>query len=353
MSSNQQNVTPERINVLSDSIQKKLARSLNEINKINMQAHLLSLNAQVEAARAGEAGRSFAVVAISMRDLSGETKKAADWLASEVQHDIGELSHISKQLATDVRGQRLSDLAFNNIDLIDRNLYERSCDVRWWATDPSLTAACKAPDNAELAEHASKRMGVILNAYTVYFDLVLCAPDGRVIANGRPGEFRTVGTQVAQCQWFKEALATRSGDEFGFETAHATPLVNGQRILAYSCAVREDGESHGNIVGVLGILFRWDALAQTVVSNTPLLESEKSSTRVMILDRTGFVLADTGDGTLRDRLNFKGMDALFEKKKGFVLTDYRGGPAMVAHAFSRGFETYSTGWHSVIVQSLR
>lgn len=349
-----QNVTPERISELSNSIEKKLRNSLKEFGDIHMQATLLSINARIEAARAGDAGKSFAVVAKSMGEFSEKTHKAADELANEVQRDVEELSQISKQLSTEVRGQRLSDLALNNIDIIDRNLYERSCDVRWWATDPSLTEACEAPDNAELSQHASKRMGVILNAYTVYFDLVLCTPeDGKIIANGRPHEFRSVGTQVAQCEWFKTARATQSGDEFGFETAHTTPLVNGQRILAYSCAVRKGGESHGNVLGVLGILFRWDSLAQMVLRNTPLPEEERSNTRVMIVDKGGFVLADTGDGALRDRLNFKGMDKLFMEKKGFVMTDYEGGLALVAHAFSPGFETYSTGWHSVIIQHLR
>ena len=30
---------------------------------------------------------------------------------------------------------------YADADLIDRNLYERTCDVRWWATDDSLVQA--------------------------------------------------------------------------------------------------------------------------------------------------------------------------------------------------------------------
>lgn len=346
-------ITPERISELSDSMRSKLGKSVQEIKAITTQANLLSLNARIEAARAGEAGRAFAVVAGEMGDMAANTKKAAEELVNEVQPDIMELSEISKQLSVNVRGQRLSDLALNNIDLIDRNLYERTCDVRWWATDPSLTQVCEDPDNSELVHHASKRMMVILKAYTIYFDLVLCTPSGKIIANGCPGEFRSVGTQVDKSEWFKAAMATCSGDEFGFETVHASPLVNGQRTLAYSCAVRKGGESQGSVVGVLGIMFRWDSLAQTVAHNTPLMEDEKSNTRVMIVDKTGLVLADTSDGILKDRLNFKGMDKLFGEKKGFVITDYEGSSVMVAHAFSPGYETYNTGWHSVIMRHLR
>ena len=79
-----------------------------------------------------------------------------------------------------------------DIDLIDRNLYERSCDVRWWATDAAVVAATQDPNPAALA-HASQRLGQILDSYTVYFDLVLADLDGTVIANGRPRQYQNGG----------------------------------------------------------------------------------------------------------------------------------------------------------------
>lgn len=38
----------------------------------------------------------------------------------------------------------MTDLALNVVDLIDRNLYERSCDVRWWATDSAVVQALES-----------------------------------------------------------------------------------------------------------------------------------------------------------------------------------------------------------------
>jgi hypothetical protein len=198
MSKNAGNVSPERISALAKNINEKLSGSLREIDAINLQIRLLSMNAQIEAAHAGEAGKSFGVVATSMGSLAQRTTDVAEGLSSKVQSDIDEMVLISRQLATDVRGNRLSDLALNNIDLIDRNLYERSCDVRWWATDPSLTEACESPDDNQLTSFASKRLGVILDAYTVYFDLVLCTTDGTIIANGRPREYRSAGKNVSR-----------------------------------------------------------------------------------------------------------------------------------------------------------
>ncbi len=137
-------------------------------------------------------------------------------------------------------------------------------------------------------------MGVILNAYTVYLDLVLCDLQGRVIANGRPNQYRSIGTSVLNQTWYQSAIKTKSGEEFGFEGVHSSPLVNGNRILAYSCAVRRAGQASEQPIGVLGILFNWDALAQVIVRNCPLDPIQKATAQVWIADQDGRVLASHG-----------------------------------------------------------
>jgi hypothetical protein len=343
---------PEQIQSLADSLSVSVRTSLKQIDDINTQSSLLSLNAKIEAARAGVAGRSFAVVATEMGELSDTTKRVAVQLSSKLGGDISELQSISKRLASDVRGIRLADLALTNIDLIDRNLYERSCDVRWWATDSSVVDLLSAPTSDRVA-YACKRLGVILNAYTVYFDLVACSLSGEVIANGRPERYKSIGMNVSKQRWFKSALETRSGDEFGFEVVHSSPLVNGEYILAYSCAVRQGGDANGAPIGVLGILFNWQGLAQTVVDRTPLSEDERSHSRVAILGEDGMVLADTQGPPLSGVLNFQDRDRVWDCAKVFQESeDEAGRRILVAHAKAPGFETYSTHWHSVILQFL-
>jgi hypothetical protein len=325
---------------------------VKRMEDINLQTRLLALNAQVEAAHAGIHGQAFGVVAEEMVKLSAQTTKLTRDLSEGTGEELGRLKQSVELLATEVRGTRLSDLALTNIDLVDRNLYERSCDVRWWATDGAVVDAVTAGTEAE-CRHASDRLGVILDAYTVYFDIVLCDLHGRVVANGRPDQFRSQGSMQDGTEWFRSAMATHSGSEFGFQSVHRCPsLAGGQHILVYSCAVREGGQADGRPLGVLGIVFNWEALAQTIVKGTLFTPEEKIHSRVCLSDRNGFVLADSDDGILQDKLDIPELRALFSQNKGHRLVERNGTRTLLAHAASPGYETYRTGWHSVIIQKV-
>ena len=340
----------QTVSGLSDSLLKQLRQSLQKIDEINRVTRIISMNARIEAVRIGTAGRSFGVIAEEMDTLSrrvSDTAQEIDRMAGRTSIDLRERLD---QLQTDVRRTRLTDLALANIDLIDRNLYERSCDVRWWATDAAMVAAVQDPQPAALS-HASQRLGQILDSYTVYFDLVLADLHGNVIANARPRQYRSAGQSVAQQAWFQSAMATASGEAFGFQSMHASPLAGGERVLVYACTVRDGGRVTGRPLGVLGIVFRWDALAQTIVERTPLSEAEWQRSRVCIVDAQGQVLADTPrSDTASARLDFPGRAALFAEPRAAADLLIDGRLHCVAQAASPGYETYRTGWHCVIVQ---
>ena len=343
--------SPERIAHLAKVINTKIDETISQIRSINIQTHVLSLNARVEAARAGAAGEAFEVVAAEMGALSGRTSEVSDVMANETKEAISELSRISEDLSTNVRGVRLGDLALTNIDLIDRNLYERSCDVRWWATDSSVVDAL-TQNTKEACQFASFRLGQILDSYTVYYDLVLCELDGRVVARGKQRDYGEAQGSQKDSEWFKTAINTKSGTDYGFETVHRNSLVNNNLVLVYSCAVRKEGKVDSDILGVLGIIFNWEGLAQTIVHEIPLSDQEKMNSRVCIFHRSGMILADSNNRQLEQKLDFASLPAIIERQNGFLSETYRGEQYCIGFAASPGYETYNTGWHSLIAQKL-
>jgi hypothetical protein len=343
----------DQIAELSEQVSLELDNAVSNIEDIDSRTRIVSLNAKIEATRAGEIGRAFSIVADEIERLSKNTANIAIKMKKNTQQPINKLLEISKQLKTNVVGTRLSDLALVNIELVDRNLYERSCDVRWWATDDSLTKALEL-NTPEALRYASKRLGIILNSYTVYYDLVLCDLEGNVVANGRPATYISLGMNQRNEEWFKSAMETKSGDEYGFQSAHISDLVNEQHALVYSCCVRKNGEVNGDPIGVLGIVFNWTELSQNIVKNTPIDDSQWPTTRVCLFTEEGFILADSRDNQLTEHLEFsyKTRENIFGRNRGYCIDKYEGKESLFAYAYSPGYETYSTGWYSVIIQEL-
>lgn len=347
-----QDFTPERIAQLARSIKQRLGDSITAIEDVNDDIHVLSINAKIQAARAGSAGAGFAVVADAVRMLVTRTQGITSNLQAQVEKTLGDLMAMNETLSHRVRGQRLAQVAATAIDIVDRNLYERSCDVRWWATEDALVRALthRTPQNLR---QASRRLGVILDSYTVYLDLILCDLEGRVQARGRPERWSSEGTMVSEREWFVSARKTTSGTEFGFEGVHESALVGGKPVLVYSCLVRRGGEADGDPVGVLGIVFDWEALG-TVVADRAMatLATETSQAVTVLLTYADAWIIASSDAALRNsRLNLKHWDGISEKKLGFFDGPGPGGkPTLTGFAVSAGFETYKTGWYALALE---
>lgn len=324
-----------------DELTVAVRSAISEIRDINENAKLLTLNARIEAARAGEAGAAFGVVAQEMQGLSAKTASVADGMESSTS-SIKDLVSI---IGDNARGTRLSDIALTNIDLVDRNLYERTCDVRWWATDSALVNALTT-QNQDNAKYASARMGVILNAYTVYLDLVLCDSNGIVIANGRPNQYYAVGRNEKDSDWFRQAIALRTGDEFVCQGPFRCGIVNAQSSLVYATAVRAEGQANERPLGVLAVIFNWASLSQAILDGG----TWDHFTRRMFVNESGQVLAASSNVTSDYTFPARKYPDLWAKDKGYCIEKVDGKNVCIAQAKSPGFETYATGWRSVIIQ---
>jgi hypothetical protein len=191
-------------------------------------------------------------------------------------------------------------------------------------------------------------MGVILSAYTVYHDLVLCDLDGTVIANGRPNRYMLKGRKEAKSPWFAGALKLSSGEGFYCQPPHDSDLIPGEKVAIYSTAVRERGLLNGRPLGGLGVVFNWQSLANAILNSSVFDEA----TWRLFVDGNGNVLAASDNVPKNFRFPVQRYDRVFKMPTGFVVDQFDGKDVCIAHALSPGFETYSTGWHSVLIQPL-
>ncbi|QBQ99522.1 methyl-accepting chemotaxis protein [Paraburkholderia pallida] len=338
---------PQAIVDLTHEVKRLATSKISDINDINRETTFLALNALIEAARAGNAGKGFAVVANQVKHVSKRISEITTDLNKDLAGSLATLTQLGDSMIERLRshdGQRCADLALNMIDVIDRNLYERSCDVRWWATDSSVVACLAAGDTVS-AEHACERLSVILNSYTVYRDLWIVDARGVVVANGRPGLYPVRGQNVSGAEWFKAAMKTKSGAEYVASDVETLGALRHAQVATYSTAIREGGHANGRVLGALVIFFDWAPQASAVVKGVRLSAEEWARSRCMIVDSSFRVIAASDEkGLLSERFRLQ-TDG---RQTGFYRTT---DGTIVSFAATPGYETYrGLGWYGVICQ---
>jgi hypothetical protein len=336
---------PERVVALANSVSAIASDKVAGIEKINARTRLLALNALIEATRAGTAGAGFGVVAQEVKLISREIDGLTAELTKQLQPRLAELDGLGKKLVSTVRGTRLADLALNLIEIIDRNLYERSCDVRWWATDAALVSLC-SEQSESAATFATRRLGIILDSYTVYSDLVVCDTDGKVLAHGRPGNFpQLTRASMAHQSWFRDAMTTEDGTQFAVADVAVVPELGGKMVATYATAIREGGDAKGKVIGVLGVYFDWGTQAQAVVDGVRITDEEKPLTRALIVDANRRIIASSDkQGVLKE------IFPLVPSASGIGHYENEDG-SVVGYALTPGYETYKgLGWYGVMLQ---
>ncbi|MEO8686280.1 MAG: chemotaxis protein, partial [Devosia sp.] len=229
--------------------------------------------------------------------------------------------------------------------LIVRNLYERTADVRWWATDTAFWQALGSSESADLA-FAADRLATINRFYSVYYDLVLTDVQGRVVASANGAHARELaGADFSREAWVRAAKACKSGDDYAVGEVMESRQHGGREVLVYSTAVRAGGKSDGAVLGMLGVYFDWQEQGNSVVEKEAALPPKiKDKTEVMLLDGKGRVIASSRAGSRFTQFDLRHG----EEARGSY---YDSSGNIVAFARTLGYQEYDgLGWYGVILQ---
>lgn len=231
------------------------SRLIPEINKetyVKVQddkqsIKLISLNGIVFASKLGKRG-------VALGPVFEQITETGDFATSKMEELLREMAYGELRLNL----QTLETFSKQAIDLIDRNLFERSAAIRWWATDKFFWKALSDPSEENL-QAAGRRLRDINSSYSMYRNLVLSSRMGRILAASNPELVPDIrDARVADHLWFTQAMRSKSSGEYTVQDVGATDLERGSRSsLIFSGAIRENGARSGEVIGVLGSLFDW------------------------------------------------------------------------------------------------
>ncbi len=234
-------------------------------------------------------------------------------------------------------GDELGAQARCTIDILIRNLFERTADVGFLATDDVIGAFCAA-DDADRATQAGAmraRLADYQSKYTVYEDVILLAPDGTVLARLD----QTATLERSADPLVAEALGSHSYRErFG-----STDLVaGGAPALLYANRITQ---ADGRPIGVLVLVFRFHDEMRRIFEG---MADERGQTALVLVDDSNRVIAsnDVAHVPIGSLLPAVELDEV-------VLTTFAGREYMAVGCQTRGYQGYrGPNWRAQAMVSL-
>lgn len=309
---------------------KEMQTVMQKLQKISLQSKILALNSGIEAARAGEAGRGFSVVAKEINKFAAASMDASK--------ESEEIINSIQQKANEIIAVRTVDIAFDTIDKIDRNLFERNCDVQAWATFDAVKNAVLDP-TAETKQAAQALLKNIYEIYEVYFELLVVDLNGSILVTAKNQS--EVGKSMADREWFKETVAN---NDVYVTDMYYSEVVQGYT-MGYSCPIRDQS---GNVIGVLSTRFNWDFIYD-IIDNVKI--DERSN--LYLINKEGIVIAskDRENILSKNLNNMKAVNQIISgaDTRGYVIENNQ----ICAYCLTEGYNAYKgKGWSVIVVESI-
>lgn len=175
------------------------------------------------------------------------------------------------------------------VDMLDRNLYERANDVRWWALNPTLQSCLDSEGDASAATNVLHHINQL---YTVYDNIVLFDRNAKVVTCSNPKRRALVGKSLNH-SWAREALTLRDSQSFGVSGFDALPMYDNKHCYVFTAAVRSTDH---RVLGGLAVVFDSSTQFNAMLHDILPLNADGSIVSgytALLLDSSGTVLAAT------------------------------------------------------------
>lgn len=180
------------------------------------------------------------------------------------------------------------------IDLMDRNLYERANDCRWWAQNATFRRTLSLPSpRAEDIAQCTAVLSHINSLYTVYHNLVIFDSSGTVLAISNPERTSLIGERLAE-EWVARCLELDSPQSYVTSEFSETKLYGGNPTYVFAAAILNQDESA--VLGGIGIAFDGAPQFEAMLRDTlPNDESGQAiaGAEAFFVDENGTVRAST------------------------------------------------------------
>jgi chemotaxis signal transduction protein len=255
---------------------------LNDILSAKATIGRVVWNGQVMTA--GQQGDSAKLRALL--DQISETGRRCDKLLSRSIDDL-------YQTALGTRLRDGADMARLMADLMERNLYERANDCRWWAMAPALGRALSEDERDwESVAGMNSMLDYINGLYTVYTRLVVYDAQGQIVAASREPASQGLIGRMIEGEVLDQVRTMQGDQDYAVTPFCASWLYEGAPTYVYHAAIRDPANGR-RLVGGIGIVF--DATVELAAILATAI-GDRPGAMAYLLDREGHVISSNDPG---------------------------------------------------------
>jgi chemotaxis signal transduction protein len=177
------------------------------------------------------------------------------------------------------------------IDLLDRNLYERADDCRWWALTPELRVAFAGGewDNSR-TQHIASVLQYINSLYTVYTRIFVYDTRGGIVASSQLDAMATgIDGMFVGRETVDRVLRLSTEQDYCVTPFAPSPLYGDEPTYVYHAAIR-DPHNDQQVVGGIGIVFNSGPEFSAMLRGGL---GSQARMKALFVDRKGTVIAST------------------------------------------------------------
>ena len=209
------------------------------------------------------------------------------------------IHHIHNILVKTIQ-DKVASSASLSIEVMDRNLYERANDCRWWALNSTFRKVLsKAVDgnkvSGEDTHELSRILAYINQLYTVYTNIILYDTHGKILAVSDKSQTKLIGTTMPNMSEVNQCLRLQDTQAYFVSDFKATPLYDNQHTYIYHAAVKDWQVSHKNVGGIALIFDSQPQFAAMLQETQPVYRTQavNESTFSAFVDRQGLIISTT------------------------------------------------------------
>jgi len=219
------------------------------------------------------------------------------------------------------------------IDIMDRNLYERANDSRWWALTPLFIKELSSdnPDELEL----TRVLSYINELYTVYTNIFIYDKNSTIVASSNDSSI--VGKSI-NCSAVSKTLSNRDTQKYFVSDFAKSEFYGDEATYIYHASISNES----SCVGGIGVVFDSSCEFKAILEDSL---SQKEKIFALFIDTKGEVIASTNPDVKINSLYPLSQETLKNvctNETYYTKVTINEKSYLLASALSKGYREYKT-----------